>query len=83
MESVLLILVVIAALAGGLFAKVKPSTVVLTVAFAYFIAAFFLFDRTDSLWFVTLMMGFCQAAVGAMAAAYAGRALAKLLPGRR
>ena len=83
LETTLLILVVIAALAGGLFGKARPGMVVLMVAFSYFIVAFFLFDKSEPLWFVTLMMGFCLAAVGAMAAAYAGRALSKLLPGRK
>ncbi len=54
--------------------------IVLIAAFGYFIAAVFLFDRADPLWFVTLMMGFCLAAVGAMVGAFSGRALSKLLP---
>ena len=82
LETLLLIAVVIAALAGGLFSRAKPGLIVLMVAFTYFIVAFFLFDRTDSLWFVTLMMGFCLAAVGAMVGAFSGRALSKLLPKR-
>ncbi|MGB7407756.1 MAG: hypothetical protein WA908_04570 [Pontixanthobacter sp.] len=83
LETVLLIIVVVAALAGGLFLKAKPGLIVLMVAFSYFVVAFFLFDKSETLWFVTLMMGFCLAAVGAMVGAFSGRALSKLLPGRR
>ncbi len=83
LETSLLILVVLAALAGGLFLKTKPGLIVLMAAFIYFIVAFFLFDKSETLWFVTLMMGFCLAAVGAMVGAFSGRALSKLFVKRR
>ncbi|MGB3738170.1 MAG: hypothetical protein WA948_02335 [Pontixanthobacter sp.] len=82
-ETVLLMLVVAGSLAGGLFMKAKPGFIVLIAAFTYFIVAFFAFDKSESLWFVTLMMGFCLAAVGAMVGAFSGRALSKLFSGRR
>ena len=81
-ETILLVLVILAGLAGGLFSKAKPGTVVLCVAFGYFIVAFFVLDKSEPLWFVTLMMGFCLSVVGGLASAFAGRALSKLLPKR-
>ena len=82
LETILLIIVVVAALLGGLFLKMKPGLIVLMVAFSYFVVAFFVLDKSETLWFVTLMMGFCLAAVGAMVGAFSGRALSKLLPKR-
>ena len=79
-ETILLILVAIGALMGGMFSKYTPGMVVIFSAFSYFIVAFFVLDKSESLWFVTLMMGFCLAGVTAMVGAFAGRSLAKLLP---
>ncbi|GAA4643529.1 hypothetical protein GCM10023115_14890 [Pontixanthobacter gangjinensis] len=81
-ETILLVLVVIAALLGGMFSRASQGLVAVLAAFGYFIAAFFLFDKSDPLWFVTLMMGFALSAVLAMAGAFAGRVLSKLLPPR-
>ena len=81
-ETILLILVVIAALMGGIFSRVSPGLVAVMVAFGYFVVAFFVFYKSETLWFVTLLMGFALAAVAAMAASFSGRALSKLLPKR-
>ena len=78
----MLVLVVIAALLGGMFSKASQGLVAVMVAFGYFIAAFALFEKEDPLWFVTLMMGFALSAVLAMVGAFAGRVLSKLLPPR-
>ena len=80
--TILLISALVAALGGGLFGKTKPGTIVLIVAPSYFVLAFILFDKSEPLWFVTLMMGFCLAGVAAMVGAFGGRALSKLLPNR-
>lgn len=82
LEVTLLIIAGISALLGGVFTRAKPGLIVLLVAFSYFVVAFVLFDKTQSLWFVTLMMGFCLAGVVAMIGAFSGRALAKLMPRR-
>lgn len=80
--TILLVAALVAALAGGLFSKAKPGMIALIVAPSYFVLAFVLFDKSEALWFVTLMMGFCLAGVAAMVGAFGGRALSKLLPGR-
>jgi len=80
--TILLISALVAALAGGLFTRTKPGMIVLIVAPSYFVLAFVLFDKSQALWFVTLMMGFCLAGVAAMVGAFGGRALSKLLPKR-
>ncbi len=81
-EVILLIIAGTAALAGGVFSKLKPGMIVLLVAFSYFVVAFIVFDKSEALWFVTLMMGFALSGVIAMVGAFSGRALAKLLPRR-
>lgn len=81
-ETILLVLVVVSGLGCGLFLRAKPGTVVLMIGFIYFLLGFVLFDKAQPLWFVTLMMGFCLAIVGALASVHAGWALSKLLPRR-
>ena len=81
-ETILLALVVLSGLGCGMFMRAKAGTIVLMIAFVYFLLGFVLFDKAQPLWFVTLMMGFCLAVVGALASVHAGRALSKLLPRR-
>lgn len=81
-ETILLIAAIFAALLGGIFSKYSPAVVSLLVAVTYFGIAFFVFDRSEPFWIVSLLTGFCMAGVAAMAGAFGGRALSKLLPKR-
>jgi len=81
-ETILLICVVIASLLGGIFSNLSPAVVSLVTAVSYLGVAFFVFDREEPFWLVSLLTGFCMAGVIAMAGAFGGRALSKLLPKR-